>query len=73
MITQIFANAANKRARRLMKSLSGRNIKRQLLQTASVLGLMVGAHTGAMMGFEGMAFGDALWLSLTTATTVGYE
>lgn len=55
-----------------MKSLSGRNIKRQLLQTASVLGLMVGAHTGAMMGFEGMAFGDALWLSLTTATTVGY-
>ena len=29
-------------------------------------------HTAAMMAFEGMAPGDALWLTVTTLTTVGY-
>ncbi len=39
------------------------------------LGVLAGAcglHTAAMMAIEGMAFGQALWLSVTTATTVGY-
>jgi len=29
-------------------------------------------HSLLMIEFEGMTFGDALWLTLTTATTVGY-
>jgi len=33
---------------------------------------LVTVHTLAMMFFEAMSFGDALWLSLTTITTVGY-
>ena len=43
-----------------------------LLRTGAYLFAIFAAHTAAMMGFEGMIFGDALWLTLTTATTVGY-
>ena len=39
---------------------------------ASVLALVFLVHALAMMAFEGLAFEDALWLTLTTATTVGY-
>ncbi len=34
--------------------------------------VLFGLHVVAMMVFEGMGFGDAVWLTLTTATTVGY-
>lgn len=37
-----------------------------------LLVLLVVVHSVAMMFFEGLTFGDALWLSLTTITTVGY-
>lgn len=36
-----------------------------------LIGLLT-AHIFAMMWFEGMSFGDALWLTMTTVTTVGY-
>lgn len=36
-----------------------------------LLGLS-GLHTVAMVAFEAMGWGDALWLTLTTLTTVGY-
>ena len=39
---------------------------------AFLLLVLVLVHTGAMMWLEGMVFGDALWLSVTTVTTVGY-
>jgi len=29
-------------------------------------------HIAAMISFEGMSFGDAVWITFTTATTVGY-
>ena len=41
---------------------------RRLAQLAGVLA----AHSAAMVVLEGMAPEDALWLTLTTATTVGY-
>lgn len=39
---------------------------------AFLLLVLVMIHTVAMMYLEGMAFGDAMWLSVTTVTTVGY-
>ncbi len=40
-----------------------------------LLGLLLGlsaVHVAAMMFLEGLGFGDAAWLTLTTLTTVGY-
>lgn len=34
--------------------------------------LIIVAHTVAMMSFEGFSYGDSLWLTLTSLTTVGY-
>jgi Ion channel. len=33
---------------------------------------LIAVHASAMVYFEGFSPGDALWLSITTATTVGY-
>ena len=44
-----------------------------LLRRAMVfLGIVFALHIIAMLYFEGMGFADALWLTLTTVTTVGY-
>lgn len=43
-----------------------------LARTCSFLILIFAAHSVAMVYFEGMSSGDAIWLTLTTATTVGY-
>jgi voltage-gated potassium channel len=45
---------------------------RQLLISSFYLILLFVLHTLAMVGFESLSPGDALWLTLTTATTVGY-
>jgi voltage-gated potassium channel len=45
---------------------------RALLRSGLFLLIIFGLHSGAMVLFEGFGFGDALWLTLTTATTVGY-
>ena len=47
-------------------------IRRRLARVAALFALLFLAHTAAMMTFEGLPLGDALWLSITTATTVGY-
>ena len=39
---------------------------------AGLLAGVLGTHVAAMVAIEGMGWGDALWLTLTTATTVGY-
>lgn len=52
--------------------LSGHSIRRALFYTALVFAGLVALHVVAMMLLEGLPFGDALWLTLTTATTVGY-
>lgn len=46
--------------------------RRALLQTALYLAAIFIVHSAAMMGFENLSLGDAVWLTLTTLTTVGY-
>ena len=43
-----------------------------LLRGAVFLFALVALHVLAMYAFEGIAFGDGLWLTATTITTVGY-
>src|SRR3954453_17497524 len=40
----------------------------------AVVGLLglIGLHVVAMMAFEGLSLGDAIWLTFTTITTTGY-
>ena len=44
----------------------------QLVNAVSLLFLILTIHVIAMMYFEKMALGDAIWLTMTSATTVGY-
>jgi voltage-gated potassium channel len=37
-----------------------------------LLATLILIHTGGMMVLEALSFGDSLWLSITTVTTVGY-
>lgn len=53
------------------KHLSG-NLFKRIFGFLSVLVVLLFANTVAMMEFENMQFSDALWLSATTVTTVGY-
>jgi voltage-gated potassium channel len=53
-------------------ALSRDEMSRQLLISSFYLIALFVLHTLAMMGFESLSPGDALWLTLTTATTVGY-
>jgi voltage-gated potassium channel len=48
------------------------NIIRRIVVFAVWLWLLLLAHSVAMVVFEGMSLADALWLSITTITTVGY-
>lgn len=53
-----------------------RHYERRILirsgKVALLLIMLIMAHTVAMMYLEKMPFGNALWLSITTVTTVGY-
>ena len=51
---------------------SANELRQALLRSVLFLLLILMLHSGAMMYFEGLSGGDALWLTLTTATTVGY-
>jgi voltage-gated potassium channel len=44
----------------------------QLLKLLSVLFAILLLHTVAMVQFEKLPIGDAIWLTMTSATTVGY-
>ncbi|WP_168012611.1 potassium channel family protein [Halomonas salinarum] len=69
---------------RLIQMLRRRSTCRQLTQQLNIdmrarlqraflwLMALTGLHTLAMVAFEALGFGDALWLTLTTMTTVGY-
>lgn len=48
------------------------SLRRRLITLVSAFFCLVLLHSFAMVAFENISFGDALWLSLTTATTVGY-
>jgi voltage-gated potassium channel len=62
--------------RRVLKGRKGPADGARTWRSIAVLALYlatIGAlHVGAMMSFEGMALGDAAWLTMTTVTTVGY-
>ena len=47
-------------------------IRRRLVAVAALFATLFAFHVAAMMAFEELSIGDALWLSITTATTVGY-
>ena len=47
-------------------------IRRRLVCAAALLVVLFAAHAGTMMAAEGLDLPDALWLTITTATTVGY-
>lgn len=49
-----------------------KSFRHRVFRLVFALGVLVGLHTLAMMVFENLAPGDALWLTLTTLTTVGY-
>ena len=34
--------------------------------------ILIGLHVAAMIAFEGLSFGEAVWLTFTTITTTGY-
>ncbi len=59
-----------RKARRLV--FQDRDLKASLRRSLLYLVAIFVAHVGAMVFFEGMPAIDALWLTLTTATTVGY-
>ena len=48
------------------------HIIRRIVGFAFWLWVLLFCHSAAMMYFEGISFPDALWLSVTTITTVGY-
>ncbi|HEX5677899.1 MAG TPA: potassium channel family protein [Alcanivorax sp.] len=48
------------------------NLKSRLHQVFFWLLVLTALHTTAMVVFEGLSWDDALWLTLTTLTTVGY-
>lgn len=62
---------ARLRQRQFTRHLSISLVKRISKLVGFLIGLIV-IHTSGMMIFESMAFKDAIWLSFTTVTTVGY-
>lgn len=66
-----FFSRRKRRVHRIRK-LQASSLLRHFLNLLFMLVLLIAAHTGAMVYFEKMSAPDALWLSLTTATTVGY-
>ncbi len=69
-------NAPSPRLPRLRQTVGalfpGAGAQRSLLQLFVLLGSLIGLHIVAMMVFEHLPPADALWLTLTTVTTVGY-
>ena len=47
-------------------------IRRRLVRAISLFALLFAIHVVAMMTAENLSLNDALWLTITTATTVGY-
>lgn len=52
--------------------LKGYSTGARLLEMLLILLLVLILHVVAMMHFESMEIGDAIWLTMTSATTVGY-
>lgn len=61
-----------RRRRHRATYLSDINIVERVRRSTTVLAVLFAVHTLLMMYFESLSLGDAIWLTLTTATTVGY-
>jgi len=48
------------------------DLRNRLRFAAGGLFVLIGLHVVAMMAFEGLSLGDAIWLTFTTITTTGY-
>lgn len=68
----IWLERVRAKRRRRVKALAKARLGFSLAVTGVYLALIFALHTVAMMSFEKLSFGDSLWLTLTTATTVGY-
>ncbi|MFT6072588.1 MAG: voltage-gated potassium channel [Alphaproteobacteria bacterium] len=55
-----------------MRSLYDNTVKHQLIRLGILLAILILSHIAAMVYFEGLPIDDAVWLTLTTVTTVGY-
>ena len=58
--------------RKKQLSLRGNSVGKQLLKLFAILFTILSLHIVAMLYFEGLNFEDAIWLTMTSATTVGY-
>ena len=67
---QIFY-AFRRAARRARRRIGG-SLRFRILSLAALLTVLFTLHILAMVWLEGLGFGDAAWLTITTATTVGY-
>ena len=61
-----------RRRRELSASQSPSDRKRKILYLMGFLVLLASCNTIGMMFFEGLSLSDAIWLTMTTMTTVGY-
>ena len=68
----LFLAIRAKRQSRILKTTHQQGLGLQLVRLLLILTVLLILHSLAMIYFEGLPFYDALWLSLTTATTVGY-
>jgi voltage-gated potassium channel len=50
----------------------GHSTGKQLFKALIILALLLISHSAAMVFFEGLSIGDSIWLTMTSATTVGY-
>ncbi len=48
------------------------NMVKSIIKSSILLSALFGLHIILMMFYEGLGAGDAIWLTFTTATTVGY-
>ena len=68
MITHWFRR---RRYLRFTRNVAGA-IRARLLRVVAAFVTLFLLHVAAMMAFEGFGLGEAMWLTMTTATTVGY-
>lgn len=61
----------NRRLKNIRRSFSSA-LRGQIIMLGLLFLLLMVLHVLAMMLFEGLSVGDAAWLTITTATTVGY-
>jgi voltage-gated potassium channel len=48
------------------------NLINSIIKSSLLLTVLFALHIGFIMHYEGLSLGDSIWLTITTATTVGY-